>query len=263
MLRFGTVDEAVAGGRRRQFHEEGGNFRGYTDFMFESEPGEPPGPQAFLVHQAPGWVLPVHFHMQYQMQVVVGGGGTIGKHAIGPGSVHYATPQSAYGPLTAGPDGLEYFTLRVLTDKGAWYMPGSRQMMEAGRKKDQATGHLPSEGPPGLVTLIAPRADGAAAWAYRGDSGGHARCAEQASAAGRFHVVLAGAFRVAGKVLPRHGCVFWSPPDETPDFEALEPGSQLVIVQFPEVALHNHVDPQVLAAAPQQASRVVPPDGRA
>lgn len=67
MLRIGTIDDAVAGGRRRQFNLEGGNFRGYTDFMFESVPGEPLGPQAFLVHQAPGWVLPVHFHMQYQM----------------------------------------------------------------------------------------------------------------------------------------------------------------------------------------------------
>jgi len=252
MLTIGTVQDAMAGNRRRFFNVEGGKFRGHTDFMFETEPGR--GAQAFLVHQDPGWVLPVHFHMQYQMQVVVGGGGTLGRHAVGPGSVHYAAPHSAYGPLTAGPDGLEYFTLRVLTDKGAWYMPESRPMMDAARRKDQATGDLPAgAAPAGACTLIAQRPDGVGAWSYRGDAGARLRCDEPSSPAGRFHVVLQGAFRLAGAELPRHACVFWSPPDETPTFEALQDASVLIVVQFPAEALDNVVPPEVLAQVPQQA----------
>lgn len=258
MLKTGTIADAVAGGRQRHFNVEGGKFRGYIDFMFESGPDEPLGPQAFLVHQAPGWVLPVHFHMQYQMQVIVGGGGTLGKHPVGPGSVHYATPQSAYGPLTAGPEGLEYFTLRVLTDRGAWYMPESRPMMEPGRHKEQASADLPEGQAPPASTLIALRPDGVGAWAYRSDAGGQVRCTEQASPAGRFHVVLRGSFRVGGQVLPRHGCLFWSPPDAPPEFEALEDGSELVVVQFPEAALHNVVPPDVLAKAPTTPSTSAP-----
>lgn len=255
MLRLGTIDDAVAGNRRRHFNVEGGKFRGYTDFMFESEPGQPLGPQAFLVHQAPHWELPVHFHMQYQMQVIVGGGGTLGKHAVGPGSVHYATPQSAYGPLKAGPEGVEYFTLRVLTDKGAWYMPESRPMMEPGKRKDQAAGDLPTGGATAAATtLIALRPNGVGAWAYRAAAGETVRCSEPASPAGRFHVVLRGSFRVGADTVPRQGCVYWSPPEEPPVFEALEPDSELVVVQFPEEALHNVVDPEVLAKAPQQVS---------
>lgn len=257
MLRTGTIDEAVAGGRRRQFSAEGARFHGYTDFMFESEPGQPPGPQAFLVHQDPGWVLPVHFHMQYQMQVVVGGGGTLGKHTVGPGSVHYATPQSAYGPLTAGPDGLEYFTLRVLTDRGAWYMPESRRMMEPGRKKEQATGDLPASAAE-AATLITLRPDGVGAWAYRADAGGVVRCGEEPTRAGRFHVVLSGSFRLGAHTLPRQACAFWSPPDAAPQFEALEDGSRLVVVQFPEAALHHFVAPEILAQAPTTLSTVAP-----
>lgn len=260
MLKVGTIDDAVAGGRRHHFNVEGGKFRGYTDFMFETEPGEPPGPQAFLVHQAPGWVLPVHFHMQYQLQVVVGGGGTLGKHAVGPGSVHYATPQSAYGPLTAGPDGLEYFTLRVLTDKGAWYMPESRPMMEPGKRKEQATGDYAEGDVPPASTLIALRPDGVGAWAYRANTGGAVRCAHEATPAGRFHVVLRGTFRVAGHSLPRYGCLYWSPPDAPPEFEALEDGSELVVVQFSELALHNEVSPEVLAMAPTTPFTTAPVD---
>ena len=255
MLRVGTIEDALAGNRRRHFDVEGGKFRGYTDFMFESEPGQPLGPQAFLVHQAPDWELPVHFHMQYQMQVIVGGSGKLGRHAVGPGSVHYATPQSAYGPLKAGPEGVEYFTLRVLTDKGAWYMPESRPMMEMGKPKSQATGDLSFGATPvSAATLIALRPDGAGAWAYRAGAGETVRCSEPASPAGRFHVVLRGSFRLGADTVPRHGCVYWSPPDEPPEFEAVEVGSELVVVQFPEVALHNVVDPEVLAKAPQQVS---------
>lgn len=254
MLRIGTIEDAVAGNRRRHFNVEGGKFRGYTDFMFESESGEPLGPQTFLVHQAPEWELPVHFHMQYQMQVIVGGGGTLGKHVVGPGSVHYATPQSAYGPLKAGPQGVEYFTLRVLTDKGAWYMPESRPMMEPGKRKTQATGDLPGGAPPAAATtLIALRPDGAGAWAYRAEAGETVRCSEPTSPAGRFHVVLRGSFRIAGQSLPQHACVYWSPPDEPPVFEAAQADTELVVVQFPEEALHNVVDPEILARAPQQA----------
>jgi hypothetical protein len=249
MLKIGTVEDAVAGHRRRFFTVEGGKFRGYTDFMFETEPGE--GAQAYLVHQDPGWALPVHFHMQYQMQVIVGGSGTLGKRRVGPGSVHYAAPYSAYGPLTAGPHGLEYFTLRVLTDKGAWYMPESRPMMDATKRKDQATGDLPEGEWKGPTTLLPLRDDGVGAWAYRADAGDTVRCGEPVSTAGRFHVVLKGVFRHGGTLLPRHACVFWSPPDDAPAFLAEEDGSELVVVQFPAEAVHHHVPSEMSGKATQ------------
>ncbi len=47
MLKTGTIADAVAGGRQRHFNVEGGKFRGYTDFMFESGPDEPLGPPKF------------------------------------------------------------------------------------------------------------------------------------------------------------------------------------------------------------------------
>lgn len=250
MLTTGTIADAVAGGRRRHFNFEGDKFRGYIDYMFGSATDGVLAEQAFLVHQSPGWVLPVHFHMQFQMQVVVGGSGTLGKHALGPGSVHYATPQSAYGPLIAGPQGLEYFTLRVRADRGAWYMPESRPMMEPGKRRDQATGDRPpGEGLP-ATTVIPLRTDGAGAWIYCADAGVKVSCTVPATPSGRFHIVLHGSFAVAGQVLPRHGCMFWSPPDAQPEFESVEDRSELVVVQFPEAALHNHLPREIMMNAP-------------
>jgi hypothetical protein len=77
----------------------------------------PPGPEvvypmAFLVEQSAETVVQAHFHQANQWQVVVGGGGMLGRHAVEPVAVHYTNAFSSYGPLTAGPRGLHYFTLR-------------------------------------------------------------------------------------------------------------------------------------------------------
>src|SRR3954464_12357154 len=74
---------------------------------------EPPGPEAvypmaFLVEQPPGSVVQTHFHEANQFQLVVGGSGTLGKHAVQPIAVHYSNAFSAYGPITAGEEGLQY-----------------------------------------------------------------------------------------------------------------------------------------------------------
>lgn len=71
----------------------------------------------------------MHFHVQEQLQVVLRGSGTLGRHVLQPGSVHYTSPQPAYGPIVAVAEGPDYFTLRVLTAKGAWYLPEARPYM--------------------------------------------------------------------------------------------------------------------------------------
>lgn len=125
-------------------------------------------------------------------------------------------------------------------------------MMERGLAKSQATGDPPAGPLRGALTLIDRRADGVGAWAYGADAGTKVRCDEPASEAGRFHVVLSGSFRVAGRVLPRNGCCFWSPPDAPLEFEVQEDDSRLIVVQLPDAALHTHVPPEVAAAAYQQ-----------
>ncbi|MBT3534778.1 MAG: hypothetical protein HN478_12925, partial [Rhodospirillaceae bacterium] len=70
-------------------------------------------PQALLVEQSANSEIPPHFHGIDQFQVVVRGGGMLGKHAVKPVCIHYANAYSGYGPLNAEDEGVFYFTLRA------------------------------------------------------------------------------------------------------------------------------------------------------
>lgn len=255
-LLIATVSEAVSAGRRRRFDE--GEFHGTADYLFESAPRQTLGPQALIARQDPGWVLPVHFHMQHQFQVILRGSGTLGRHELRPGSVHYTSPESAYGPIVAGEDGLDYFTLRVLTDKGAWYLPQSRPYMTLGIFKEQAWGAMSAPHEEGEV-MIPPRADGLGAWAYR-----HAAQREAvlpaAAAGGCFHVVIQGGYLLDGCELPVGSCVYGS-PGESLQLTAMAPNSCLVVVQFPRQALDHHVPPE-RRMAPSDQGRAVEPSAQ-
>ena len=119
MQRSGNPAAAL---RRGVFDE--GEFRGFTDFLIDPEPGAHPSPQAFLVHQQPGWVLRAHYHRQEQFQVALRGGGMMGRHALNALSVHYTTRESGYGPLSAGPDGLELVAVGGPKPEGGDGEPG-------------------------------------------------------------------------------------------------------------------------------------------
>lgn len=82
---------------------------------------QPPAgePMAYLVEQAPGSTVDPHFHEVDQFQIFVGGSGQIGTHPLEGVTVHYAGPHSPYGPIAAGPDGVQYVTLRRNWDPGA------------------------------------------------------------------------------------------------------------------------------------------------
>ena len=84
-------------------------------------------PQALLVEQSAGSKIPAHFHGIDQYQVVVKGGGQLGKHAVGPVCIHYAAAYTGYGPLHAEQDGLFYFTLRAQSEPGAFFFPEGRK----------------------------------------------------------------------------------------------------------------------------------------
>jgi len=99
--------------------------------------GRGPGlaPTVFLVEQPPHSVLAPHFHTHNQFQVIKEGHGTLGPHAVGPGSVHYAGAYTGYGPLVAGPAGLDYFTIRAAYETGANFLPADRHRLRRGPKR--------------------------------------------------------------------------------------------------------------------------------
>lgn len=241
MIRTGTVEAAVQTAHREVSNPQ---FTGTLDYLITSEASDAPiAPQGFLVKQVPNWTLPAHFHRERQFQVVVNGGGTLGKHALAPVSVHYTSKESGYGPIVSGDEGLWYLTLRAKTEPGgAWYLPGARDRMTPGLRKWQATSEAMVPSPaselraiaePSTQTLIEPLADGAAAWLMRLPPGASAQAHEGKPGAPRFHVVVSGALRLGEETLPRLALAFSSDEDSRLGVTAGDEGLELLILEYP------------------------------
>lgn len=201
-----------------------------------------PGAQAFLVEQDPHFHLSAHYHLQHQFQVVVDGGGTLGKHVIKPFALHYASAESGYGPIIAGAEGLSYFTLRVIADSTTWVLPEHRGRMRQGLPKRQRfvdALSVPEDQPPSpdIDAVMPMDAHGTGAWLVRVPAGESVVVPGAQQGAGRFHIVGSGNMLVDGQ---RHGpksVVYASSEEAEFRIVAGDAPLQVVVVQFPRDAL--------------------------
>ncbi len=240
----------AARGRTKTMRKD--TFEGrVTDFLATHEKSEP-GPQAFLVEQDARWVTPPHFHLEHQFQVVTAGSGSIGRHVAAPLTVHYAARETGYGPISAGPDGVSYLTLRATGDTGAWYLhkPGSRERMRAGLKREQLHGaparactaaELARLAQTGIEELIAPREDGLAAYLVRMGPGQEATVPSRHAHGGRHYVVTQGAASLAGRTAAAMSVVFAS-AGEPQAMRSAADGAEILILQFPHDDLVKESD---------------------
>lgn len=201
-------------------------------------------PQAFLVEQVPDWTLPVHFHKQHQFQVVVAGSGTLGRHPISPFMVHYTTPESGYGPIVSGAEGVSYFTIREVGGKGAYFLPESRGEMRPGLPKSQTTSpragslepdQLRSLASQNTEVLIEADATGRAAWMLSVPPGKDVNLPQYPSRGGRFNVVCSGHVETGGRMLERMAIFHLAPDEDQWEGRAGPNGLQLLVLQFPAV----------------------------
>jgi hypothetical protein len=135
MIRMGTRDVAEAN-PQRYILDKGTSLK---NVFIASPPEERPSPNAYLIKQEPHSMIRPHYHHASQFQVIVAGSGRIGRHDVRPLTLHYAGQQTGYGPLVAGPDGLWYFTLRAVTESGAWFLPESAKAADRDIPKTQMT----------------------------------------------------------------------------------------------------------------------------
>jgi hypothetical protein len=113
-------------------------------------------PQAFLVRWGPDkGTLPVHWHPVAQFQCFVGGTAKFGRHAVGPGSVHYSDAYTPYGPLVSDDRDAYFLTLRIGGDRGAFFMPDSQADLRERREQHPGprrnTSYDLRDAPAGLV----------------------------------------------------------------------------------------------------------------
>ena len=239
MIRSATLEGEQANRRHLTLSNGTGYWR--SDLLISAE-GDSPAPQAFLIQQDPDTVIRSHFHAQDQFQVVAEGGGTLGRHAVSPIHVHYASRHTGYGPITAGNQGLSYFTFRAVTTPYAYFLPESRdQMKDLPRRNllgqpvalsDAATRRARSE--VAIETIIEPQPDGVAAWLLRLPPNAALVPPADAKGADRFYLVGAGVMNVHNARLPRFATAFVSAGERVIEMVAGDEGLEALVLQFPQ-----------------------------
>jgi len=189
-------------------------------------------PQAYLVMQPPGSVTPPHFHTTNQFQVFVGGGGSVGKLNADPVTVQYAGAHTPYGPITAGGEGIRYFTLRQQWDSGAKYLPEQRAQLHTGRQrqvvgKGEAAGEIFAD-PDGLLTEVIALAGGETVHLPDAAAGG-----------GQYHVVLSGSLIREGAQLEPLSVEFAWPDEGAVEIQAGPEGLRLLLARFPAITIEG------------------------
>ncbi len=241
-MQMGTVE---AGMSARKFndmaqlpHSHGTAIR--TDIILSTPGGEAAsrGPQAFLVEQSEESLAGSHYHVEAQFQVVVAGGGEIGRHALKPYTVHYANPYTGYGPLQAGPQGLSYLTLRAVGDPNRpFYLPDTKDQMKPGPRLNLTSEPVAAGDPGGIGAVqcqpvLDPRPDGIAAWMLRVPPNVSAAAPRHANGGGQFRVVVAGEMKTAQALLPRLGCAFHGADECDRAIVAGPAGLEVLVLQF-------------------------------
>lgn len=236
MLRTGKLD--LSPPNRVQRLTDGGAARLYKTMIIAPDKDEPITPNAFLVDQMPHTTVRAHFHQNSQFQIFVGGGGTIGKHDIQPYIAQYVGPSTGYGPIVSGDYGLWYMTLRPTAPAGAIYLPENRDKLDRSRKMRQV---MSAPCPPGtvnaerpIIEMIAPEADGLAAWMVYVAPGQTVPAPVHAGGIARYHVVGRGELIAAdGAQLPPLSTAFMTGDDMNMPLRAGPAGVEVMVLQFP------------------------------
>lgn len=210
----------------------------------EPAPGEVRPPQAFLVEQEAGAVVPAHFHFVDQFQVVAQGGGKLGAHAVEPLSVHFAGAHTGYGPITPGPEGLGYFTFRASADEtGAQYLPGARPRMKAVPKRNVVVPRIPIGTPAEVaarrgcdVQTALDKDDGLGVFYLRIAPGASMSTPSPGQGNGLSMLVSAGSLALDGRGYTPWSCLFAPAQEEAAVLHAGESGAEVLVLRYPRLA---------------------------
>jgi hypothetical protein len=241
MLMLGTLEAAQRHRKAGQLFNGTHYFR--NDF-FVSPDSQECSPQCYLVEQSAGSVNPTHFHIQNQFQLFTRGSGTIGRNPkpLGPYVVHYAGAYTGYGPIVAGPDGVDYITMRAFRDPGAKFVPQQREALKLGPKRHWAsapvapadTDALARLGAPEFIDICAPEPDGLAVVQLRMPAGSQTSVELAPSAAAMFIVVLQGQIVENGQPLGHLENLFVSRESAPYRLTAGEAPAEVLVLHMPE-----------------------------
>ena len=244
-------------GRKKLVNPNSGAARWRTPFLGGAGTREPTevrcSPMGFLIEMTPDSVLPPHFHPVDQFQVFVSGSGLLGKHGAAPLSVHYADRHTAYGPITAGPQGVAYFTLRARNDARGMFLhkPGAREQLRPSKRRFRLVENIVLAVPPVLMELPASTTEnlmpdeegGLAAYMMRLGAGQSAQGPSPVGSDGQFYLIVSGGLSNSGGdsgvELPVWSMLYAGPDDAAPVLHAGAAGCEVLVMQFPQCDLHE------------------------
>ena len=240
MITFGTQAQAAA--KRRAVQSMGVTFH-KAEWM---DSGQDPvlSPTVSLIEQPAGFEFMSHFHRQNQFQIFVGGSGSIGAHALAPVVVHYAGAHTGYGPLVAGPLGIQYFTLRAVAESGFIPVAEHREKMIRGPKRHAQSPQLAVSSAEAMRRLdeiddsfVIPLCDdGMGARLLRIPPGQAIEVMHPPGCQGQFIFVLEGAVDLAGRELARWEQLYATRDESMARLTASAAGAQLLCLSLPHQA---------------------------
>ena len=240
MIRWQTLENSAA----KAIWKDTPEFRGRRIPLIES-PDEGCSPQAKIIEQAASSLVGSHYHRQFQFQIVTAGSGTIGRTPVHPLTVQYSSPETGYGPIAAGPEGLSYYVLRPARDAGAMFLPRARDEMTPGMPKHHAVSRpvpprerqaLRQLAGPVVESCLAPTPEGMAVWRVGLPPDSPLVATDLPGEGPRFYYVAAGAMVLPDKVLETGSVCFVHGEDDF-RLQAGQDGVELLALQFPVEAV--------------------------
>ena len=200
-------------------------------------------PQAFLVEYAPARALRAHFHDVDEFQIVMAGEGMLGKHAIAPHAVHFASAFTPYGPIAAGAQGLSFLTLRARRDSaGPQLLPDKRQALADAPERHpwQVSESVELMHRGGSVqTRPLPRLTGRrglAAWVVDIPCDLSMQLPSAQGTGGRYVVVLRGSIRLDSRTVQAPSLAFALAGAAPSNIASGSGGAALIVLDFPDMS---------------------------
>ncbi len=195
-------------------------------------------PVAFLVEGTKERVIRPHYHQVDQFQVVVSGGGTLGRHPLALHAVHFTRAHTPYGPILFNEEGLGFLTLRAQRDPGAQYIPEKKeQLRNVPHRRPWQTTEAPRfepGSPVGLRVFEKIRDErGLGGYALTLAPGATTRAPDVAGTGGQYIIVTQGSVIHDGKPHAALTIVFVKPDEDTFALVAGSEGAQALILNFP------------------------------
>lgn len=214
---------------------------------FFGSPDTPDLPDACLSEYDPGRASfsGPHFHTSDQFQVVVCGKGRIGRHDLGPYSVHFTRAYTPYGPVVTDADaGMNFFLMRTHRDAGAQHLPEKLEQLQRIRDRrpwqitrtatfpelisDAAAPNILLHAIPGVKDE-----QGLAAYTLSMKANSQTCAPDPAHGDGQYLLVLRGSLSHNQKEHQAYTLVFVEPKESALQIHAGPQGLQALILNFP------------------------------